>query len=436
MPRKIVKTIIPNDTIFRFEVKARREGSKGDGLRITIPSAITRGLRHLDWDQRWIHLKINHGAPCLVIARIQGASLVMALPKYARGDVAINDRVSIEARNPASMRCEPGPLISDAGVDWTAVLPGNVIALDEGDVMAVHTRYEPAFRMRRVTPIAETFWLLGFYQAEGSKKGFNEWLLVNKTPALIAHTIECLEAMGINRSRLYFEITRGAKQSDAVACAPYENMGVELRHCRQRSVKGKGGYEACIMHLRSSKPLARMTVEILRRIIEGGLVGELPREAARAYAIGWLDGDGSITIAHQRQAWLRAFGTATECEATRVALNRGFDWTLTPKKYKNASEGMLWSLDASRAATLALEHAFRGQQSRVRLLEIVAYVASRLVTETTGLWKRWGYRDDLGGLTTKGERFLNNVAALTAETNAHRAAGRAVAMGVVGRKGL
>ena len=430
MPKRTVKTIIPPDCIFRFRAKTRPEG---DGVRVTIPAAVIRGLRHLGWDEKWLRIQLGQ-TTFHAVARTQGASMIISLPKRYRGDVIAGDVIDLEIRDAADNQCESDALLTKDCLDWGAVVPADTFATEEDDTLVIHTKYAAPFRMKRFTPLHETMWLLGFYQAEGSKKGANEWTLANKTPELIERTIECLAAMGIGRDRLYFEVIKNPVQTAAEACAPYENLGVELRHCRDRSFRSKGGYEACTVHLKSSKPLMRMTCQILRWIVDDGGVEELPPEAARAYAVGWLDGDGTVTISKQRQTWLRAFGNAAECEAVRCALNRGFSWALAPKNHKTASEGVLWGLDASRAAELALAGAFRGLQSRVRLLEIVSRQASRLTTRRRGPWERWGYLTN-GALTPKGEAFLRHAAELRTETNAHHAAGRADAMGVVGRKG-
>lgn len=44
---RMVYTKLPEDGVCRFRARARREGGRGEGFRITVPAPITRGLQHV-----------------------------------------------------------------------------------------------------------------------------------------------------------------------------------------------------------------------------------------------------------------------------------------------------------------------------------------------------------------------------------------------------
>ncbi len=93
MPRRIVKTIIPNDGVFRFDVVARTEGD--GGLRVAIPAAIVRGLVHIGWTGRWLDVRLGD-VRFKAAVRPHPTSVMFALPKRHRGTVRAGDRVTLE----------------------------------------------------------------------------------------------------------------------------------------------------------------------------------------------------------------------------------------------------------------------------------------------------------------------------------------------------
>jgi hypothetical protein len=108
MPKPISTTIPPN-CVFRFEGKVRKEGKTG--LRMTIPASVIRGLRHLNWNGEWLDVALPAGR-WMARTRTQGASMIVALPAWCRGETGIGDRVAVEIQDPGRFRCEPDPLIS------------------------------------------------------------------------------------------------------------------------------------------------------------------------------------------------------------------------------------------------------------------------------------------------------------------------------------
>lgn len=93
MPDRIVKTVLPHDGVFRFDVVVRAEGD--GGLRVAIPAAIVRGLVHVGWTGRWLDVKLSETSFKAAV-RPHPTSVMFALPKRHRGAVQAGDRITLE----------------------------------------------------------------------------------------------------------------------------------------------------------------------------------------------------------------------------------------------------------------------------------------------------------------------------------------------------
>ena len=91
-----VRTVIPDDSVFRFMARAVREGVK-DGLRVTVPSPIARGLLHLGVEVGEVTVRVN-GGPAFTgrLRRASSKQTVLALPRENRGEVAAGQEVKLE----------------------------------------------------------------------------------------------------------------------------------------------------------------------------------------------------------------------------------------------------------------------------------------------------------------------------------------------------
>jgi len=96
--QRLVETVIPADSIFRFTAPARSEGSREKGgLRVTLPRPVVRGLQHLGWAGFRLRARINGGASFIVRARHPNdLQSVISLPKEHRGQLAAGDPVALE----------------------------------------------------------------------------------------------------------------------------------------------------------------------------------------------------------------------------------------------------------------------------------------------------------------------------------------------------
>lgn len=93
MPRRIVKTTLPDEGVFRIDVVVRREGD--GGLRVAVPAAIVRGLVHVGWAGRWLDVTLGEERFRAAV-RPHPSSVMFALPKRHRGDVKPGDRILLE----------------------------------------------------------------------------------------------------------------------------------------------------------------------------------------------------------------------------------------------------------------------------------------------------------------------------------------------------
>ena len=357
----------------RFVAVARREGTaRKGGLRVVIPAADARAMRRLGWSG-WVRVTLSApgSSPFFAVVRQVTASsghvvASVALPVHSRGAVAAGDELDVSLEEGEPLRTAPGPLWGPAGLDWAAVVPDDVFATQDGDQLVIHSRYERPFRLKRHTAVDRTFWLLGFYQAEGNKGGTAQaWTVANRNPDLLRAVVELLAGWGLGAERLKAEVVAGFEQPLDVARAIFEPVGVDITTVRAQ--KGKRHNESASLYVRSSKPFLQMTRAVLGELVDDDLLGRLPAEAARDFALGFLDGDGTITLQRSAVA-LRAGGSEREQRAVVAALRRGFGWDIGGSFSPNASVGYLTTLDAPKALDLAFAGAFRYSMSRARLL--------------------------------------------------------------------
>ena len=101
MPQRFVKTIIPNEGVFRFDVIARAEGD--GGLRVAVPAAIVRGLVHIGWTGRWLDVRLDESRFKAAV-RPHPTSVMFALPKRHRGAIRAGDRITLEIQKASGPR--------------------------------------------------------------------------------------------------------------------------------------------------------------------------------------------------------------------------------------------------------------------------------------------------------------------------------------------
>lgn len=361
-----VKTIIPNEGVFHFEATVRKEGKANKyGYRITIPNPIVRGLEHLGWDLTWIDLRLNNHR-CIVHARLNTeTNVAISIPQWLRPDIERDSIIQVNVRDPKHQRAIPGTPISFRGIDLTAFAPKETFITDEPEGMiAVHNKWSPPFVVQRLLSSEQAFWLLGFYQAEGSKsKTAVDWSIAQKNKNLIKHASQALVSIGVPLECQYLEALHGPNSSNAEARHIYSEVGPVITAARQRPGKGE---EAAVLHARNSKNFMRMTVQVLDELVNKSGLEKLSREQNRGYAIGFIEGDGCIVF--NCSVELRTSGYQNELEACDRALIAAFNWENRARVFRNIDDGITRSLTIEEMIDLGINGAFVGTSNRARLI--------------------------------------------------------------------
>jgi hypothetical protein len=100
--QRVVVTVMPADSVFRFQARVCAEGrpEKG-GLRVTLPRPVVRGLGHLGWSGLRLRARINGGPSFIARARHPNdMQSVISLPKEYRGELAAGEVVQLEVTIP------------------------------------------------------------------------------------------------------------------------------------------------------------------------------------------------------------------------------------------------------------------------------------------------------------------------------------------------
>lgn len=334
-----------------FRGIVRREGSTGN-LRVAVP------------------IKLGVAAPAWYEAAIGDVKLLVfvrsprsrpyptfTLPKWAFPGLAGGQEIDVALAPPERAS---GQL---PGFDWLRLVDDNkCFPTQDGDALVLHSQYEPPFRLHR-TPadLAQHYRLLGFYQAEGSKgKRTADWNFASASADLVRAALSMLDAWSIPPARCYIEVLHGPNETPDEARAFFAQSGLEISSVRPRV--GAGGH-AAILHVRSSSLLLGMTLRALREIFDG----EFPSsEAARAYALGWLDGDGSVTIEHSVR--LALAGLEDEHLVVQKAFRAAFGWKRRGRGWINNNDGTHIRLRPTEIAQLLEAGAFPYSMNRVKLL--------------------------------------------------------------------
>lgn len=315
-------------------------------------------------------------------------SIDVALPVWHFGRLAAGTVMKVSVEDAEPFRARP---TASTRFDWLLYQTHDEYFVTDVDgAMTVYYRREP-LTLRRFARPELLYWLLGFYQAEGSKKAGNEWGIVSVTPTLLRAVIDALLEVGIPKSRMHLDVLHATSDDPTAAKAVFSKLGVPIRkvypripHKKWKSSGGRGA----VLRVERSLVLYRMTIAALRTVFENG--GTFPSaEAARAYAIGWLDGDGTFKPGKKIASLTLNFcGTREEIAVCQRALTVGFGWPLKQRKYARYSAGR--GIDLVQAAQLAVHGGFRFSMNRARLMFALARgnaVTAELTREAAELSK-------------------------------------------------
>ena len=274
-------------------------------------------------------------------------------------------------------------------IDLRAYVPPHPMARTtgaEGGRFLMCSSYAPPMALVQFPPEALLLWLVGFYLAEGSKRGGarhktsgvvepNEWSLAQKHPYALGAVAAVLETLGIERERMALYVKHGPSVTAEAAVQIYASLGIGITSVTPIAVgrSGKNKYGTTIigkhsatLRVKSSLNLARMFLRLLRAITDGTLLDDVGIDGARAFAFGYLDGDGRAT---DTRTTLRLSATdkqVSHLAACDAALRRVYGWK--PAKIDPVDFEMTRYIDGTVAAQLALDGAFRFSMARARLL--------------------------------------------------------------------
>lgn len=382
-----------------FKAHVTIEGSKRKGMRVTIPRTTVEkvGLR----EGGWVRFRAKGSEPFFAYARRppSRASVEVGLPlRFFDMSLALKTiDCAVENAEPYRARS----WTERVGFDWLPFVQEWYFPTETLDgKLLLHNRHEEPFEMRRVTPLLETYRLLGWYQAKGSKSAqAPDFVFANGNVAALKHYADLLGAWGLGHERLSLEVLREKNQSIENARGLYVGLGVEIVAERIRPGKGE---HAGVLHVKKSQPLLRLVKGALVQVFECKWPSA---EAAREYTLGWLDGDGTITINGTASVDLRLAGLADEHRVLQHALGAGFTWGYDKGTgWQNNKQGTHITLRAREILHLLDANAFSFTLSRVRLLLAFDDRTRGLRNgERHGAYARWGLVDTDGMLTEIGD---------------------------------
>lgn len=348
----------------------------------------------------WLRVKARGYDPCLVYARGRGRRA--ALPSWNFPNVKMGDEIDIEFETP--QRAAQSTSSKKHLFDWNEFVAGDdtIFATDEPNgMLRLWSKYSAPFDLLRYPPIARVYRILGFYQAEGSKaESGGDFSFANTNAELIFNIVETMKLIGINTAQLYMELLQGADEGPETVWEKYAKLQLQITAVRPRS--GRGG-SACVVHAHNSKPFRGVVCRALAAVTAGAFP---TKEAARAYAFGWLDGDGSITLTNT-DTKLRLAGLAEEHEVVKRALVHIFDWNLDSVHYKGNKRGSEIGLRAERIIDLLDTDAFPFSMNRVRLLlGCNRRIRNFALGGRLGPLARWSLLDADGYPTETGKRVI------------------------------
>jgi hypothetical protein len=386
----VVKPIIGRA---RFETRLRIHKN---ACEIEVPTPWLRGLSEAGWDHVGMQLRhVASGVTTTCLARIhtrtagrKAAIGAVNVPFHVVGKMRHGDLVMVELNDMRFDRSTAKRLFSGDTIDWAATLRETTIAEEiTGGVLRLATAYSEPFTIIRKTPARLTAWFLGIYQAEGNKAG-ETFSVPQKSPQLLRDLAKCLIShLGIARERLCLAGIRfrGSSLDTDEIRARYEHVvGLPMKTITDRSHEETLGYEGALLNMSTSRDFQLMVCAALDRLIDHDVENVTP-EVAKAFGLGFLDGDGTVVI--DPSIRLNVSGDERELRAAMRLLERGFKWEAKARQlpYKGDSEGMSRYLTLPEAIGLTVAGAFRYSLARARLL----YAIEDRWTRAGGIGDPW-----------------------------------------------
>jgi 3'-phosphoadenosine 5'-phosphosulfate sulfotransferase (PAPS reductase)/FAD synthetase len=429
---------IPLGGVLKLNLEVKDAG--GGSIHVVVPPVWARGISASGWGS---HVQVTVGDRTFVgyLRESTGphTTTFLALYRSELPEIKPGQELAITI-SPIVRPTKPATGVTEDGIDWLAFCDQEVV--EQQDRLVFTNPKGQRFEMSRRTPLVEPAWLLGFYQAEGSKSAEGcEWTLTNKSAVYLSRVASILSgALAIPHNSISISTSHGEQFSPEDARERYAGLGVKFvgrpRCTSEREFAGT-------LHVMNGLPLKHLFEQVLAAFLDEGAISSLPRAALKAFALGFLDGDGTIT-GGGGNIRLGASGGEIEVLAAHRYLASAAGWPTRELKYKNASDGTSRYLSLSEAIDLLEADAFWPMYSRVRLLYAVDEKVQRirkLAADPNSLklphiQARWGYLERAEGgwcVPEEASRQAERFRAFDEEL----AATRAVApRAVVGKKGV
>jgi hypothetical protein len=340
-------------------------------MRVTVPRKLALAERLLA--SSWVRMTVNGSDPVFVRVRqpLSSRTTSLGLPRRlfaGLGSQAVD--VFFESAEPWRARD-----VKKTGFDWLPHVDcDRYFPTETAGRLVLHSRHESPFSINRVTSTERTYRLLGLYQAEGGTSDTClECSLTNSNPVLLRFAVELFAEWGVTPDRLALSIVRARDEPAGIARARYETVGAPIAHERARTEPGNS---VAILHVRKSMPLLRLVRSALVQIYADGFPSA---PGACEYALGWLDGDGSVL--HRKVPRLVLAGYEDEHAVVQRALGQALSWRIKASSaYKGTDLGTYIPLRAEETLQLLDVGAFRFSMSRVRLLLALGSRTEKLAT--------------------------------------------------------
>jgi hypothetical protein len=409
------------DMQIAFRTTIKTEGST-KGARITIPFRVARSLT----TPGWLDLQIN-GEQFYGYGRrpaSRPSTVNVTLPTWRFPTLKIGDEIDVWAGDAVvTLRHAKNRF------DWLRYIDlAHYFPTERDGVLHVHSRYESPFELARFPDEATLYWLLGIYQAEGSKSTTAvDWTIAVSNAGLMLAVVETLVQVSIPRGRQYVELLYNPEfESEALVHDAFAGLELRVASVRpmliNKSVNGRipKTMRQAKLHVQSSKSFLRMTKAALAEIFTNGFPSRL---AAERFAIGWLDGDGTITETTSNYE-LRLAGLEDEHRVVQAALQQAFGWGQKGTGYIDNKQGTHMSLRASEILNLLDAGAFKFSMNRARLLVGFEKRTERLREiqrigacgyDGMATFVRWGLLTANGQLTVLGQTICDGFQQYEAE---------------------
>ncbi len=381
-------SLVPRGLTASFAIEI---GEHKRSMMMTVPLPWVRGLVAAGWLD--IDVEVRNAAvdiqfPARVTPNRAGV-LVCNIPARLAVGLTKGDRVDVVLRRHDAASTSPGPFIEDGVLRWDRAQISTPTRIDGGMVVPVTAWMSTPWRTT-TTLTDDLAWLLGFYCAEGAKSGL-VFTLSQKSARFVKRAADALkESFGFAVAHLKLTVIYG-RVSERSAVAVYKDCNVPIVSTRLSSGEGVAQHEySAILDVRDSKPFVQAILWGIDQIVTGDV--ELPLRAKQMFLLGYLDGDGTVTM---NSSTMLRVAAASEREARLLerisadVFERGISGTVSKRHQDDLHASYDRSLTARDMLWLIQENAFSVTLSRPRLFHALHGIIDPLLAGDVVDHRRW-----------------------------------------------